>query len=435
MEANPRQVLLSAEETEAMSLKVSQVLTPQTPISTRALFAGRWDEIKQVVDIVAQTGLHAVLFGERGVGKTSLANVIPFLLDFFDKSAKSPKTEPRIALRVTANTKDTFSSVWRKAFGMIAWNEEAPTIGFRPGLGSKMMTLLDAYGLDHDLGIDHVHRVLANMPHSVFVFDEFDRLGHDAAIQFTDLIKALSDDSVPTTILLVGVAETVDQLVADHASIPRALVQIRLHRMKLAELRAIIENAEKELGIIIEQRAGESIAVMSQGLPHYTHLVGLHAIRAACSRCSRVVFGEDVSKGFQQAVRNADQTISQQYARATSSSQGAALYGHVLLACALAAASESDALGYFQPANVVAPLTKILSRDKPIEISTFNRHLGEFCEPKRGQIFGRTGQARSYRYRFQDPLLLPYVLMRGISDGVIQTEDLVSYMQSTAPHL
>jgi len=59
-----------------LSLQAGLVFTPNTPIDQRALFAGRGDQIRRIIDAVNQAGQHAILFGERGVGKTSLANVI-----------------------------------------------------------------------------------------------------------------------------------------------------------------------------------------------------------------------------------------------------------------------------------------------------------------------------------------------------------------------
>lgn len=432
MQTNPQPILLDPDLAKATDLKVGKVFTPRTPVSTHALFAGRWDEMKQIVDIVSQVGLHAVLYGERGVGKTSLANVIPFILAYFDRDADPPRESPRITLRVNANTTDTFSSVWIKVFEGITWHEDAPSIGFKPVPGVSLVTLRDAFALGPSLTIEDVRRVLSTLPDSVFVIDEFDRLPSGEACQFTDLIKALADGSTPSTVIIVGVAETVDQLVRDHASITRALIQIPLERMEIKELLTIIEKAEKELGIVFDKSAGDTIAMMSQGLPHYTHLVGQFSTRAALKRLSGVVTPEDVSEGFERAVDAADQTISKQYSVAVTSAQPAALYGHALLACAVAAARESDSHGYFQPVSVVDPLTAILRRDESIPISTFNKHLVEFCDEKRGRVLERTGRTKSFRYRFRDPLMPPYVLMRGIADKLIDSSDLAAFMQESS---
>ncbi len=56
--------------------KVDLVFTPATPIQTDTLFAGRASQVDKVYTTLLEAGRHAVLYGERGVGKTSLANIV-----------------------------------------------------------------------------------------------------------------------------------------------------------------------------------------------------------------------------------------------------------------------------------------------------------------------------------------------------------------------
>ena len=56
--------------------RVGEVFTPGAPVDRFALFAGRTPQIMSVVDAINQRGQHVVLYGERGVGKTSLANIL-----------------------------------------------------------------------------------------------------------------------------------------------------------------------------------------------------------------------------------------------------------------------------------------------------------------------------------------------------------------------
>src|ERR1017187_1498602 len=76
MAVNPVQDMLSFEDGKALSAAAGKVLQPRTPITNRELFAGRWSQLTTVADAVAQPGLHVAIYGERGVGKTSLANVV-----------------------------------------------------------------------------------------------------------------------------------------------------------------------------------------------------------------------------------------------------------------------------------------------------------------------------------------------------------------------
>ena len=53
----------------------SQAFNPSGPVSDRDLFAGRESQLTDILGAVGQSGQHAILFGERGVGKTSLASL------------------------------------------------------------------------------------------------------------------------------------------------------------------------------------------------------------------------------------------------------------------------------------------------------------------------------------------------------------------------
>lgn len=293
---NMEDLTLTYEQSQALAAQAAKVFQPRTPIATKELFAGRWTELTTVADAVNQAGLHVVIYGERGVGKTSLANVVKptiWALDHFEKEAE--QVPDRLVIKAVASSGDTFSSIWDKLFKDITWTDNRPTIGFSPRPKDRI-SLLEAYGVvSQGIGVDDVRRILTNIPGSVFIIDEFDRAAKETSREFTDLIKALSDFAVESTVVLVGVSDTIDQLIADHASIGRAITQIFLRRMTPKELREILTNAEKSLSIKFSEEAANLIVHVSQGLPHYTHLIGLHSARlAAAERYSTVVERTDV---------------------------------------------------------------------------------------------------------------------------------------------
>ena len=55
---------------------VRNIYTPYQPITTNSLFFGRKKEIGNIVQQLNTPGQHSVLFGDRGVGKSSLANIV-----------------------------------------------------------------------------------------------------------------------------------------------------------------------------------------------------------------------------------------------------------------------------------------------------------------------------------------------------------------------
>jgi hypothetical protein len=415
------------DESRSLVVQAANVFQPRTPIATREFFAGRWTEITTLADAVGQVGLHVVIHGERGVGKTSLANVVKPIIGVFDSEESDIKIVPanRVIVKVNASSEDTFSSIWNRLFEDVTWPKEHLGAGIHQP--KEEVPLVEAFNLPAQLTIDNVRRTVSKMPGCVFIVDEFDRANEETRRQFTDLIKGLSDAAIDCTITLVGVSETVDRLIEDHASVKRALVQIHLPRMEEKELQEILLKAEKALSIKFSEDAARLIIHISQGLPHYTHLIGLHAVRMAASKSfSRFIERNNVFDALKEAVKQAEQPVAEAHSKAIHSSHREALYRHVLVACAISAAQCRDSLGYFTPGSIMSPLEAILGRRA--EIGTFTNHLSEFSQEKRGNILERDGQARAYRFRFTDPLMVPFVFMDAVAKGLVNERKLAEFL-------
>ena len=104
---------------------VAEAFRPAAPIDRRGLFSGRADEIAELYSVVAQPGQHAVVYGERGVGKTSLAVVVAELL----RGSGVPRR------RATCDSSDDFSS--RLAQGALRDRRDQQDQGGRLRLGRK----------------------------------------------------------------------------------------------------------------------------------------------------------------------------------------------------------------------------------------------------------------------------------------------------------
>ena len=128
---------------------------------------------------------------------------------------------------------------------------------------------------------------------------------------------------------------------------------------------------------------------------------------------------EDVRAAISVAVSKADYTIVSAYHSATNSPREN-LFPQVLLACALA---RKDELGFFSAADVRDPMSSIM--EKTYDIPAFSRHLNDFCEEKRGPVLQKMGVKKRFRYRFINPMVEPYVTMKGLATGLI-TEDVLN---------
>jgi hypothetical protein len=93
-------------------------------------------------------------------------------------------------------------------------------------------------------------------------------------------------------------------------------------------------------------------------------------------------------------------------------------FEEVLLACALS----TDEHGLFGAKDVRLPLAKILK--KPVKIEAYIRHLDKFSQEERGPVLKKEGKKRRFQYSFVEPMMQPYVLMKGLADGKITEEHL-----------
>ena len=394
---------------QQLAFEASAVFTPGSPIDAKALFAGRTEQVRQVVDAINLRGHHALIFGERGVGKSSLAYVIS---DFISVANV-------VAPRINCDTSDTYSSLWKKAFSQIQLTKQRTPVGFAAQPVQEILVLGDQ--IERDITPSEVIRQLNSLSSAgliIIIFDEFDRLPQETSALLADTIKTLSDHSINVTIILVGVADSVNELIAEHASVERALIQIPVPRMPRAELREIILRGTERLTLSIEPTALDRITALSQGLPYYTHLLGLYASRQAIDRQSTVIGYSDVVDSIKMALDRSQQSIKNAYYEATKSPRPDNLFRQVLLACALA---QTDEFGYFTAAAVRGPMSMIMKEN--YDIPRFAGHLNSFSSD-RGPVLQKTGMVRKYRYRFSNPLLQPYIIMSGLRDGLITDDQL-----------
>jgi Cdc6-like AAA superfamily ATPase len=389
------------------SFETGRVFTPGSPLNERDLFAGRSDQVQQIISAISQKGYHVVLFGDRGVGKTSLSNV---LIEFLGDIGQDMFLMPR----ANCDASDDFASLWKKVLRGVSITHSKSGLGFTAEAIQTSSTIADM--LPDSVTPDDVRRTLAQLATNnsmVVIFDEFDRLqNRTTTIMMADLVKSLSDHGVDATIMLIGVADSVDALIGEHQSVERALVQVRLPRMSRAEIEQIIGRGLAKLGMGIDAPALAELSTLSQGLPYVTHLLALHTARAALQRHSLKIDLADVQTGVLHSLGQWQQSIITTYHSATHSHQPDNIFKEVLAACAVAIQDET---GYFTAASVRLPLRAITGRN--YDIPNFARHLNEFTKPERGAILQRTGETRRIRYRFDSPLIKPYIIMRSVADG------------------
>jgi Cdc6-like AAA superfamily ATPase len=393
---------------ERLLVQCGRTFTPSTPVNQRSFFAGRLKEIRQLIDVVNSTGRHGIIYGDRGVGKTSLASI---LKDLFTD-------QPQLRIvKVNCEANDTFQTVWYKALSEINIDRES-------GTGTGEFTLNQWVNWESYVGPGQIRQVLQKGNESidelVIVFDEFDRLPRESRLVFADTIKDLSDSVTSATVILVGVANDVSEVITEHASVSRNLTQIKMPPMSAAEIRELINTGLNKLGVTMTTDAASTIVTLSQGYPHFAHLLCKEAATAAVLKRRREVNFPDVTDAVREALNDNSYHIADLYHKATLANRDGTLYQQVLISCALASVDE---MGYFSSTDVKTVLNAVAQ--KHYETYGFSQHLDKFSSQEvRGKVLERRGSRRCYRYRFTNPLLRPYAIIKGMADGLVTVDTL-----------
>ncbi len=318
--------------------------------------------------------------------------------------------------RVNASKDDTFGSLWEKALTAVTWPDDQPIMFHVERATRNLKQELEVP--DEPNGQD-ILQVLSQFSNLVFVFDEFDLVKNQVSKHFAELIKLLSDFQVRSTVIIVGVATTVRHLLKGHISVRRSLVEVQTPRMERDELKKIIQIGSEKLDVEFSTDSTDWIISLSHGLPHYTHLLALNAIRNACIQRTRFVTYQHTNSGLKKSIRKSDGDITDRFLKAIHSTRSDATHFEVLTACALA---DTDDHGYFKPSAIASPLQCIKGLDKSVQQSTFTRQLNGFCTTQRGAMLEKVGVKNRPRYKFRDPMYAPYVIIHAIADEIITPE-------------
>lgn len=405
--------------------------SPGAPIDRESLFAGRREQLDQLISACFGKGQHAVLYGERGVGKTSMISILQDVLSRVNEGIRVHDPNSSAFVKVcstTCSSVDNYTDIWKRALQNLTFNINKRMIGFTDRDGTEVLNFASTLLTKDEIKPGDVTLLLQNVNIGfVFIFDEFDQVSSpETKKAFADTIKGLSDALARATVVLVGIGDTIIDLVGAHESVERCIAQIHIPRMSDWERKELLDKTLSALSMSCTERAQMHIAELSQGLPQYIHLIGLEsAVDALGKQCMEFNL-DNVRCGIPKALggSHVKHTLRDAYHNATRSAQTSAWFRHVLLSCALA---KADEMGFFTPTSVKAPLRAIMNRDD-IEVANFNQHLVKFTTEDRSEILERKGSVRNWRYRFRNPMIQPYVILRGLDDGLI-TEEQVAQMR------
>jgi hypothetical protein len=269
---------------------------------------GRQREIDIILESLLEDKAHVVLYSERGRGKTSLSNVIVDLL----------KRKGLIVVRYQCEASTTFDSFIR---GLVRRIPESLLVSpLRPDRLEGCEAALPALPLRPDDVVGLLSRL--RLSSLICVIDELDRIvDPDTRTMLADTIKQLSDRSIPLLFMLIGVSDSLEQLLGQHPSIQRALAALPLPLLSDQEISNIVEKGAREAGLIFPSELISAIVKVSRGMPYLAHVLGLRVAQAAARRSTNVVTPVDLASALERLVRHAPADVLRHYDDLTANGQ------------------------------------------------------------------------------------------------------------------
>ena len=260
----------------------ARVFNPSSPMASQELLVGRDEERFVLAKAIERQGQHAVVFGDRGIGKTSLSDVVTnqcgqtiiklqcgadwSFLDFSYQFLKSLGKSPDILEEETSNESSISPKFDVKIVSLGGDKKESSKVKYK-GLHG---TTWNASSLIQELrGYEEP---------SVIVLDEYDLInssGDEFHREISHFIKGISNDpaGLPFTFIIIGIASSAANLLAGHKSSGRNLQEIFLKWIPREGIGQFLRASEKILNIKFSNDVFRRLVNSSYGLPYQVHLL------------------------------------------------------------------------------------------------------------------------------------------------------------------
>lgn len=257
--------------------KLSEVVSPSRPIRSIQYLKGREPELDTIDRALFAPGRHVFIYGDRGVGKSSLAATAAY-------QYQSAESEP---IFVSGSIDDTFKTVVANIANNALGRSRVEAVkqntnssiewrGLKWGAGIEISTIDIASQIQSVGDAVELLKQVANQ-HSdkpIVVLDEFDTISdQNERNKFAALLKQLGDQSVNLKFIFTGIGSTLDELLGAHQSAYRQLETVELPRLGWEARREIVVSAAEAFDLSVDDNINWRIAAVSDGYPYYVHLI------------------------------------------------------------------------------------------------------------------------------------------------------------------
>ncbi|MBS4700613.1 ATP-binding protein [Aeromonas rivipollensis] len=388
---------------------VRNIYTPYQPITTNSLFFGRKKEIGNIVQQLNTPGQHSVLFGDRGVGKSSLANIVCDVLS---------RMMSRELLKKRCDSHDKFETIVESLLQKVGCDLFVDKIEFQKEEGGNATVKIPcaSAGIQSktvDKTVSNGAKGRAISPSWVaekikglsviFLLDEIDVIDEEEKWKIAELVKQLSDEGSQLKFLIVGIAETATELTHGHPSVQRCLKETRLPKMSASEIDEIILSGADKIGLEFTPKAIARIRSISSGYAHFTHLLALKSAEVAITNDRKKIDVPHIKDATDDAMGDAEGTLRTKYNEVVRSSNTKE-FVNILISASMINKDE------FTASELRHAYMKIYGQEK--NQGWFNNFLKKIVSDDKETILKRLAKGV---YKFYDPRMPSFIKLANLA--------------------
>ncbi len=322
---------------------LSENLTPSDSIKTPERLFGRERTLTTIDRAFSSPGRQIFVYGDRGVGKTSLALTTAYM---------HTGIENMPIYVMCGKTNDFGQTIQAIGQALIPVEQRMEKVASGGGFNFTLPGGMGGIGLsDGTMGtsniaapqslneaLDIVRYVAAKRKNTtIIIVDEMERIDSSTEREkFAEFIRNIPELNADVRFIFCGIMHDVTELLQSHASAGRILETIELKRLNYSDLWKILTVVAEKLNVDVQEEALIRIGQVSDGFPHYVHLIG------ECLFWSMFDDPEEVKKSgpehFKTAVNGALQrteaALRAAYEKATHKTRNTADYEEALWALA-----------------------------------------------------------------------------------------------------
>jgi Cdc6-like AAA superfamily ATPase len=274
-------------------IRLRNAFTPAQPITEQRMFAGRREILTTLIRSIEDERLHVILYGERGIGKTSLLHVL----------AQAARDARYLVAYVSCGASSSFDEIFRTIAAEIPLmfhKDHGPTTA-EAEHGGAFIELLGEGAVSPREASDLCAKVVDTR--LLVVLDEFDRCENlNFRSDIAEFLKNLSDRSMRVQLVIAGVADNLAELIQYRLTINRNILAVEAPRMAPTEIAELVDRGEAASGLRFDANARDMIVTVANGMPYAASLLSQHAGLTALSDNRSMVIDDDVSAALAEAL-------------------------------------------------------------------------------------------------------------------------------------